>query len=669
MWIYYWHALLLSISILIPTIPAWVVLPLPSDHARASQRRIRLTRTSHNVVFTRLSEDCLAALQTAQDTAIQLEQSTVDPPCLLLGVCQHPGRARATLEQYSITHDKVQRVLLYLQSSSSSSHNHVKLADFAARPVTDLPLATATQQALFRAGTLSQTMGAPQIEPQHVWLSLLQYQENEQTGEATAATRSDDCPAMETLYHLDATLEAEDICLSLLQSLLEQQKQLDTDDATTSTASLTHPRDNKYLAPAGRKETANSDKKKSWLEECGIDLTQQARDGALDKVHGRDAELQACFQTLLRRRKNNVCLTGEPGVGKTAVAEGLAQILVNDTECPAALRGHRLVSLEVAALVAGTSYRGEFELRLRSIIDQLTASDTKTILFIDEIHTLVGAGSTGDGSLDASNLLKPYLARGQLQIVGATTVAEYNRYIAKDAALERRFQPLYIAEPTVAQTLSILHAVLPSYRAHHRVEFTDAALDAAARLSDRYLSDRFLPDKALDLLDQAGALASLQRNTTDLDCPQVTEQQVTDILSQWTGIPVGQLELDELGRLRLLETALTERVRGQERATQSVARAIRRARTGVRNPRRPIATFLFVGPTGTGTYVCSRVSCRVVSCRGAAAHGWMQLENEKWNVSLGSLLCACLFCLLGLMLINNRKDGALQGAGRHILWL
>jgi len=276
-------------------------------------------------------------------------------------------------------------------------------------------------------------------------------------------------------------------------------------------------------------------------------------------------------------------------------------MLVNPQACPAALQGYRLVSLEVAALVAGTQYRGEFEQRLRSIIEEVTTNRTKTILFVDEIHTLVGAGSTGDGSLDASNLLKPYLARGQLQIIGATTVSEYNKYIAKDPALERRFQPVFIKEPSVSETVAILRAVLPAYRAHHRVEYAPAALEAAARLSDRYISDRFLPDKALDLLDQAGALASLGRNTSALEAPEVTEHLVTDILSQWTSIPVGQLELDELSRLRRLEASLAQRVQGQERATRSVAKAIRRARTGIRNPRRPIATFLFVGPTGTGT--------------------------------------------------------------------
>ena len=325
----------------------------------------------------------------------------------------------------------------------------------------------------------------------------------------------------------------------------------------------------------------------------------------MDRLFGRHTELQSILQVLLRRRKNNVCLTGEPGVGKTALVEGLAQLLVDETACPALLRGSRLVSLPVAALVAGTQYRGEMEARLRSILEEITAAATergtrKIILFIDEIHTLVGAGATGDGSLDAANLLKPYLVRGQVQLVGATTVSEYNRHIAKDPALERRFQPVLIQEPSVDDTVDLLRAVLLTYRAHHRVEYDDAALVVAAQWSDRFLPDRFLPDKALDLLDQAGAVAALQRNTSVLEAPVVTEHEIGQLLSQWTGIPVGQLQRNERKRLQQLETVLEQRVRGQERAIRTVARALKRARTGVRNPRRPIATFLLVGPTGTG---------------------------------------------------------------------
>jgi ATP-dependent Clp protease ATP-binding subunit ClpC len=271
--------------------------------------------------------------------------------------------------------------------------------------------------------------------------------------------------------------------------------------------------------------------------------------------------------------------------------------------------------LEVGALVAGTKFRGELEERLRTIIEILSASRTKSILFLDEIHNLVGAGGNSEGNLDASNILKPYLARGQLQVIGATTITEYQRYIAKDAALERRFQPILIREPTVEETVEILKAVVPFYQTHHKVEYTMDSLEAAARLSDRYINDRFLPDKAIDVLDQAGAMATLTRkNRIELSMwepPTVTDRSITDIISQWTNIPVGKLELDEMDRLQLLEDFLGRRVKGQSRAVRTVARAIRRARTGIRNPRRPVASFLFCGPTGTGAFRVFRVARRL----------------------------------------------------------
>ena len=289
---------------------------------------------------------------------------------------------------------------------------------------------------------------------------------------------------------------------------------------------------------------------------------------------------------------------------------GLAQILASKEDCPALLKGCKILSLEIAALLAGTKYRGEFEMRLKAIIEELTNSTSgkSPILFLDEIHTLVGAGSSGEGSMDAAQILKPFLARGQLQVIGATTIQEYNKFIAKDAALERRFQPVLIREPTVDQTVGILQAVLPFYQSHHRVEFTPESLEAAARLSDRYINDRFLPDKAIDLLDEAGALATLTRIPNE-PAPVVTEKLITNIISKWTSIPVGNLEMDEMSRLQVLEESLALRVKGQELAVRAVAKAVRRARTGIRNPQRPIASFLFCGPSGVGkTLLCSTLA-------------------------------------------------------------
>lgn len=595
-----------------------------SRHRRHDQSAAILGR---NVIFTRLSDDCISALSAAQEQASLLKphQKQVDNPCMLAGLCEHPSASiEPTLQEFHITHAKIRDVLEYLQpKKASSSSSAPKLSDFKKKTddeKVELPLAADLQQTLFDAGQISSTMGASAIEPHHVFLALLNYKEV--NGEAQAATRSDDCQAMEILYHLDATLEGEDICFSLLQNLLLQQKEEEeseskkkgtitassSDDAgagtskksTASSSSSSKSSNEPIISGTGAAMSEAKEKARSLLQECGIDLTLMAKEGQLDKVHGRDAEIQACFQTLVRRRKNNVCLIGEAGVGKTCIVEQLAQVLVSD-QCPPFLEGHRIISLEVGALLAGTKFRGEFEERLRTIIEILSNSRTKSILFIDEIHNLVGAGGNSEGNMDASNILKPYLARGQLQVIGATTITEYNRYIAKDAALERRFQPLLIREPTVEETVDILNAVLPFYRGHHRVEYTPSSVEAAARLSDRYINDRFLPDKAIDVLDEAGAMATLTRNRFDIEPPTVTDQSITDIISQWTNIPVGKLEMDEMDRLQLLEENLGRRVKGQERAVRTVSKAIRRARTGIRNPRRPVASFLFCGPTGTGT--------------------------------------------------------------------
>jgi ATP-dependent Clp protease ATP-binding subunit ClpC len=280
------------------------------------------------------------------------------------------------------------------------------------------------------------------------------------------------------------------------------------------------------------------------------------------------------------------------------------------------LQGHRVVAIELASLVAGTKYRGDFEERLQAIIAEVTNPKAPpTILFLDEIHALVGAGSA-EGGLDAANVLKPALARGALQVIGATTIAEYRKYIEKDAALERRLQTILVNEPTVAQTRDILTAVSESYARHHGVTYTTSALAAAAQLSERYINDRFLPDKALDLLDEAGAMVQLEQrdnaaessdNSEQMTMPVVTEQTILSIISEWSGIPLGQLETQERERLQNLELDLGRRVVGQARAVRGVAKAIRRARSGLRDPKRPVASFLFCGPTGTGTYCKSGV--------------------------------------------------------------
>jgi ATP-dependent Clp protease ATP-binding subunit ClpC len=390
------------------------------------------------------------------------------------------------------------------------------------------------------------------------------------------------------------------------------------------------------------------------LDECGTNLTQLAVQGKLDPVVGRHKEVERMIQILGRRTKNNPILIGEPGVGKTALAEGLAQRIVNN-DVPDRLQGKQVLTLNIGSLLAGTKYRGEFEERLKNIIEEIRACQN-VILVIDEVHTLVGAGAVS-GSLDASNILKPALARGELQCIGATTLDEYRKYIERDAALERRFQPVMVNEPSVEETMEILYGLRDRYEQHHNLKISDLALEAAAKLSDRYISDRFLPDKAIDLIDEAGSrvrilnyklpsvakslnkelrqvlkdkeeAVALQEfskagkmraceiriqaeiraliqgnnsNFTDADAtPVVDAEDIAHIVASWTGIPVNKLTESESEKLLQMEDTLHTRLIGQEEAVKAISRAIRRARVGISNPNRPIASFIFSGPTGVG---------------------------------------------------------------------
>lgn len=388
------------------------------------------------------------------------------------------------------------------------------------------------------------------------------------------------------------------------------------------------------------------------LNEFGRDLTLQAREGRLDPVIGREKEIERVIQVLSRRTKNNPALIGEPGVGKTAIAEGLAQGIVNN-RVPEILVNKRVITLDLSAMVAGSKYRGEFEERLKKVMEEIRA-DGNIILFIDELHTLIGAGAA-EGAIDAANILKPALARGELQCIGATTLEEYRKYIEKDTALERRFQPITVGEPTVEEAIGILSGLRDRYEAHHRVKITDEAIEAAARLSDRYISDRFLPDKAIDLMDEAASRVRLTSYTAPPDLKlleeeaerlkkekeaavssqefekaaqirdqeqkvrsELTEQRdvwqnkrykenvmvtgddIAQIVASWTGIPVKKLAEEESERLLHLEDLLHQRLIGQEDAVTAVARAVRRARAGLKDPKRPIGSFIFLGPTGVG---------------------------------------------------------------------
>ncbi|MEB3233402.1 MAG: ATP-dependent Clp protease ATP-binding subunit [Leptolyngbyaceae bacterium] len=392
------------------------------------------------------------------------------------------------------------------------------------------------------------------------------------------------------------------------------------------------------------------------LDEFGSNLTQLAGEGKLDPVVGRQKEIERVIQILGRRTKNNPVLIGEPGVGKTAIAEGLAQRISNG-DIPDILEEKRVVTLDIGLLVAGTKYRGEFEERLKKIMDEIRQA-ANVILVIDEVHTLIGAGAA-EGAIDAANILKPALARGELQCIGATTLDEYRKHIERDAALERRFQPVVVGEPSVEETVEILHGLRDRYEQHHKLKISDEALDAAAKLSDRYISDRYLPDKAIDLVDEAGSRVRLinsqlppaakeldkelrqllkekdeavrsqdfdkagelrdremeikseiraiaqSKKTEDADggdslSPVVTEEDIAQIVASWTGVPVQKLTESESEKLLHMEDTLHQRLIGQEEAVKAVSRAIRRARVGLKNPNRPIASFIFSGPTGVG---------------------------------------------------------------------
>ena len=332
------------------------------------------------------------------------------------------------------------------------------------------------------------------------------------------------------------------------------------------------------------------------IERFSRDLTYLAKEGRLDPVIGREAELDRLIRTLSRRTKNNPCLIGEPGVGKTAIVERLA-LDIAAGKVPESIAGKRLLSLDLGSMVAGTKYRGEFEERIEAVIKE-AASDGNILLFLDELHTIIGAGGA-EGSLDAANILKPALSRGEIQIIGATTVDEYRKHIEKDAALERRFQSILIEEPTQQETIKILEGLRESYEKHHNLQINDAAIEAAAYLSSRYITDRCLPDKAIDLLDEACAKARIRAKKKDEDIV-ISDNEIASVVSDLTRIPVSKLTETESSRLKKLEDVLHKRVISQDEAVSAVASAVRRGRVGLKDPKRPIGSFLFLGPTGVG---------------------------------------------------------------------
>ena len=550
----------------------------------------------------RLTRQAEKAIEFARDIAEELQHNYIGTEHLMLGMIRSTeGVASKILIDNEVTEEKVLELIEQLINESGIAFSDV--ADFTprARRVLECSSREAARFNQSRIGT------------EHLLIALL---------------KEKDCIAIQLLNTLG--VGAQKLYAELLVAIGE--------DASIA---------KDYFA----NQKNGTEDSNSALMAYSNDLTEMARDGHLDPVIGREMEIQRVIQILSRRTKNNPCLIGEPGVGKTAVIEGLAARIA-EGDVPDTIREKRLMTLDLSGMVAGSKYRGEFEERIKRLIAEVK-NDGQVLLFIDEIHTIIGAGGA-EGALDASNILKPSLARGEIQVIGATTIEEYRKYIEKDAALERRFQPIMVNEPSEAESLDILKGLRPAYEKHHQVIITDEALETAVKMSARYINDRFLPDKAIDLIDEAsskvrlssmtytGEIRNLSRELEILEgeketaiiqgdiekASEIRQEQksiesqmmvmkrqterrnkrklsvqardVADVVSGWTKIPVKQLEEKESERLMRLESTLHKRVIGQDEAVTAISKAIRRGRVGLKDPKRPIGSFLFLGPTGVG---------------------------------------------------------------------
>ncbi len=560
-------------------------------------------------IFGRFTQRAQRAVAAAQQAAVLLHQPYVGTEHILLGLLKEPGPVVADVLPADVNYDTVlERVRTLLGEGNMQSGGMLEL--------------TPRSKKILESSILeSRKLHHSFVGTEHFWLALLK----EGEGVAVSLLRS-------------MGVDTQAMQQKILETLVKSQPDGGED----------------VSAPEGEEGKAEG----SVLEKYSRDLTKAAQDGELDPVIGRSTEIERIMQIMSRRTKNNPVLIGEPGVGKSAVVEGLAQMIVAG-KIPETLTGKRILSLDLGSMIAGSKYRGEFEERLKNTIKDVKKQGN-VILFIDEFHTLVGAGKA-EGSMDAANILKPALARGELQCIGATTLDEYRKNIEKDAALERRFQPVKVGEPTPEEALAILKGLRDRYEAHHKVKITDEALQAAVSLSDRYISDRFLPDKAIDLMDEAASRVRLHSFTAPPDMKEqedrlkalqnekkeaiahqdfekaaslrdeerrapyrtsprsaraweerknnshdvVTEEDVAQIVASWTGVPVKKMTEDESQRLLHLEEMLHKRVVGQDEAVSAVTRAVRRARAGLKDPNRPIGSFIFLGPTGVGkTELC-----------------------------------------------------------------
>ena len=553
------------------------------------------------MMFNKFTERAQKVLIYAEEEAAQLKHGYVGTEHILLGILkQEDGVCKKILNDMNVSQDGVKKLVLDYEGEGDAEIHRG-----------EIPLTPRTKRLLEISLLETRSLNHNYISPEHILLALIK--------------------------------ESEGVAYTILANLGVDF----------------HKLRNAILSNWGSEDTQkgvlSKEKKKSGtptLERYSKDLTEMAREGKLDPVIGRDNETQRLLEILCRRMKNNPCLIGEAGVGKTAIAEGLSQKIASGN-IPEILKDKRVVALDISSMVAGSKYRGEFEERLKKVMQEITETGN-VIIFIDEIHTIIGAGGA-EGAIDASNILKPALARGEIQCIGATTIDEYRKHIEKDAALERRFQPITVGEPSKEEAVDILKGLRDKYEAHHRVKITDGAIEAAVSLSHRYISDRYLPDKAIDIIDEAGSKVRIQSltpppNMKDLEDEMdkvtkeksdaisvqdfekaailrdkekhlkyklgdskncwktqnqvgeliVSELEVANVVSKWTNIPIEKLTQKESQRLLKLEEVLHKRVIGQSEAVKSISRAVRRARVGLKDPKRPIGSFIFLGPTGVG---------------------------------------------------------------------